>query len=97
MSKDEQEAKLRNALDAAGVEYDGRWGVEKLQDALDASQEAAPTASPPPASAGVLCRVLRDFWPTDDPLDRVRKGAVVEVTVEQALDGVEAGALQRVR
>lgn len=105
MTRDEHEDALRAQLDAAGVEYDGRWGVERLQDALDAAKapDAAPAAAAAPvpapaASAGmILCRVLRDFWPTDSQEDRVRKGEMVEVTIDQALDGVESGALQRVR
>jgi hypothetical protein len=46
-------------------------------------------------------RILRDFWVKnpDDPDKpiRHRKGNVIEVGVEQALDGVEAGALARVK
>jgi hypothetical protein len=92
MTRDEQEDALRAELDAMGVEYDGRWGVEKLQETLDA-------AKPPeaPAPQMVTCMVLRDFWPTENQADRVRKGQIVDVTVEQALDGVESGALKRVR
>ena len=37
----------------------------------------------------------RDFWDADGV--RHRKGTVIEVSVEEALDGVESGALSRVR
>lgn len=40
-------------------------------------------------------RINRDFW--DSEGTRHRKGTVVEVPVEAALDGVESGALSRVK
>ena len=40
-------------------------------------------------------RINRDFWDADGT--RHRKGTVVEVPVEAALDGVETGALSRVK
>jgi hypothetical protein len=39
--------------------------------------------------------VNRDFW--DENGERVRKGTIVEVAVEVALDGVENGSLSRVK
>lgn len=39
--------------------------------------------------------VKRDYW--DAGGNRIRSGSVVEVSVEQALDGVESGALSRVK
>ena len=39
--------------------------------------------------------ILRDFWDADGK--RHHKGKVVEVPVEAALDGVESGALSRVK
>ena len=40
-------------------------------------------------------RINRDFWSDDGK--RYHKGTVVEVPVEAALDGVETGALSRVK
>lgn len=40
-------------------------------------------------------RILRDFWDADGV--RHHKGTVVEVPVDAALDGVESGALSRVK
>lgn len=40
-------------------------------------------------------RINRDFWSEDGK--RHRKGTVVEVPVDAALDGVESGALSRVK
>lgn len=44
----------------------------------------------------VKARVLRDFWPTDEQEKRVRSGAVVEVTKDALIDGMEKGILERV-
>lgn len=49
----------------------------------------------------VAVRVLRDHW-VENPADaenptRIRKGTIVDVPVEAAMDGMEAGALARVK
>ena len=43
----------------------------------------------------IKVRIMRDFWDKDG--ERHRAGAVVEIPVEAALDGVESGALSRVK
>jgi len=83
MTKDEIKAKL----DDAGIEYDARLGIDKLAALLKANTQ----------TQGVLCMVKRDYWPTDDDNDRVRKGTIVEVTADEAMDGMENGLLQRVK
>ncbi len=46
----------------------------------------------------VACMVLRDFWRDEDEKGgRVFAGTVVEVTPEEAMDGIEAGTLARVK
>ncbi len=45
----------------------------------------------------VKARVLRDFWPTDNDLDRVKAGAVVEVSKDALIEGMEKGVLERVK
>jgi hypothetical protein len=45
----------------------------------------------------VQARVLRDFWPTENELDRVKAGAVVDVSMETLIDGMEKGILERVK
>ena len=48
----------------------------------------------------VRCVVLRDYWaePEEDGAEvRVRAGTMVEVTADEALDGIEAGTLSRVK
>lgn len=43
----------------------------------------------------VECVVLRDFWDAEGV--RHREGTVIAASVEEALDGVEAGILSRVK
>jgi len=43
----------------------------------------------------VKCRILRDVW--DDDGKRHKKGAIVELPVDAAMDGMEAGAVARVK
>lgn len=83
MTKDEIKAKL----DDAGIEYDARLGIDKLAALLKANTQ----------TAGVMCIVQRDYWPTDNEMDRVRKGTIVEVTADEAMDGMESGLLARVK
>ena len=47
------------------------------------------------AEKTVKCVVLRDYWPTED--NRVKAGSIVDVSPEDAMDGVEAGRLSRVK
>src|SRR5690606_20602595 len=43
----------------------------------------------------VPVRINRDFWDTEGV--RQRKGNVIEVTIEEAFNGLESGALSRVK
>lgn len=79
----EQEIKAK--LDELGIEYDGRWGVDRLSALLPKTPDM------------VMCQVQRDYWPTDDEMSRVRKGEIVEVSTLEALDGIESGALKRIK
>lgn len=45
----------------------------------------------------VKARVLRDFWPTDNEMDRVRAGTEIEVNMETLVDGLERGILERIK
>ena len=45
----------------------------------------------------VKAKVLRDFWPTENDVDRVRAGTVIDVTTETLIDGMEKGILERVK
>lgn len=83
MTKDE----IKEKLDNAGIEYDARLSIDKLAALLKSNTQ----------TSGVLCIVQRDYWPTDSDEDRVRAGTVVEVSADEAMDGMESGLLQRVK
>lgn len=52
---------------------------------------------PPKAPQMVQCEVLRDFWPTENQQDRVRKGTIVEMDPMQAIEAIENGSARRVK
>ncbi len=45
--------------------------------------------------ATIKARVLRDYWPTGDDIDRVRAGTIIEVTADALIEGMEKGILVR--
>lgn len=71
------------ALDEAGIEHDKRWSVERLSALL------------PSQGTTIAVVVMRDFW--DEHGERHRAGTVINVSIEDALDGVESGAFSRYR
>ena len=73
---------------------------EKLRDPLDHDGDGKKGGSKVSKKGGaapalIAVHVNRDYW--DENGERTRKGSIVEVSVEAALDGVEVGALSRVR
>lgn len=95
---------LKTQAEELGIKVDGRWSDERIQQEID--DKLAETPADPldhdgdgrkggAAPALVAVTVKRDFW--DASGERHRKGTVVEVTTEAAMDGIEAGALSRVR
>lgn len=73
-----------------GIEHDGRLSYAKLVKMLPEDEQPEP--EPEPAQT-IRCVILRDFW--DAHGDRHRRGEIIEATIEQALDGIEAGSLSR--
>jgi hypothetical protein len=59
----------------------------------------ADTKSPAPAAvSSVKVKVIRDFWREEKPdgtEDRVVAGSIIEVSVDAAFDGIEAGMFER--
>lgn len=59
----------------------------------------ADTKSPAPvAVSSVKVKVIRDFWREEKPdgtEDRVVAGSIIEVSVDAAFDGIEAGMFER--
>lgn len=95
---------LKTQAEELGIKVDGRWSDERIQQEIDAKLAENPADPLDHDGDGhkggaaphlVAVSVRRDFW--DQSGERHRKGTVVEVSVEAALDGVEVGALSRVR
>lgn len=97
---------LKKQAEELGIDVDGRWSDERLQKEIDKAL-AAPALTPPGVQGEAVAltkaaaeklipvRINRDFW--DEKGERHRKGHVVEVSVDAALDGAESGALSRVK
>lgn len=49
----------------------------------------------PPKQDTFPCEVLRDYWNADR--ERIRKGTIVDLPASEAMDGVEAGRVRRVK
>lgn len=73
-----------------GIEHDGRLSYAKLVALLPEDERPEPE---PETGPTIRCVILRDFW--DARGDRHRKGGLIDATLEQALDGIETGALSR--
>lgn len=86
---------LKKQAEELGIKIDGRWSEDRLREEIDkALADPEPTSVRNPERL-IPVKIERDFW--DDAGNRHRKGAIVEVSVEAALDGVETGALSRVK
>lgn len=100
---------LKKQAEELGIKVDGRWNDERIQQEIDAKL-AEPAKNEPfggkgdhdhngkpggAAPATVPVRINRDFW--DENGVRHRKGGIFDATVEAALDGIESGALSRVK
>ena len=70
---------------------------ENLQEATAAAvaEPAAKEVAKTTKKRGIACIVLRDYWGVDG--DRVPAGTEVTLDAEEAMDGVEAGTLSRVK
>jgi hypothetical protein len=100
---------LKYQAETLGIKIDGRWSDERLQQEIDKALEKAPEpfggkgdhdgdgkpGGAVKAGKTIPLRINRDFW--DEAGERHRKGTIVEMTAEEALDGIESGALSRVK
>lgn len=105
----EQNADLLKQAEELGIKVDKRWGDERIQSEIDKAlgNEPDPLDHDKNGKKGgsaapmIAVRINRDIWVTNpDDLEnpiRHRKGSVREVTLEAALDGIESGALSRVK
>lgn len=105
----EQNADLLKQAEELEIAVDKRWGDARIQSEIDKALggERDPLDHDGDGKKGgaapalVAVSVKRDFW-TANPADpdnpiRHESGSVVEVSVEAAMDGIEAGVLSRVR
>ena len=96
---------LKERAEALGIKVDGRWSDERIQKEIEAIEaddkssaeaiEVAPAPATQQRSQTVRCPIARDYWDQDGI--RHVAGTEVEVSVEAAFDGIETGALTRVR
>lgn len=92
---------MKKQAEELGIKIDGRWSEERLQQEIDKALNAPVEVTEQVEKTQermVTVRVMRDFWAGEPGnAQRVRKGSIVDVPVEAALDGVESGALSRVK
>lgn len=81
---------LKKQGEELGIKIDGRWSDERLQQEIDAS-----LATPAKAENTVAVMIKRDIWDAEG--ERHRKGSIIEMTVNEAMDAVEAGSVTRVK
>lgn len=89
---------LKKQAEELGIKIDGRWSEDRLREEVDKALLGGGPESPDDNQTTerlIPVKIERDFWDAEG--NRHRKGAIVEVSVEAALDGVETGALSRVK
>jgi hypothetical protein len=86
---------LKKQAAELGISVDNRWGEERLQQEIDKALGEPKRGDKKPAANLIPMRVNRDVWDADG--NRHRKGSVIELPVDEAMDGIEAGALSRVK
>lgn len=99
----EQNPDLLKQAEELEIKVDKRWGDERIQSEIDKALGKEPDPldhdgdgkKGGAAPALIAVHVLRDVWDGDG--NRHSKGSVVEVPVNDAMDGIEAGVMSRVR
>lgn len=51
----------------------------------------------PPKVEKIACELLRDYWPTDNQLERMKKGSIQEFEPLEAIELIEEGRVRRVK
>lgn len=106
----EQNADLLKQAEELGIKVDKRWGDERIQSEIDAKLNETPAdpldhdanGKKGGAAPALIAMVInRDIWVDnpenkDEPI-RHRRGKVMEFTVDDAMAGLETGALSRVK
>lgn len=95
---DDQVLQLNDELDLRDSILNGDWRSQaKSLMARDPDDNAESNDAPPeaPKAQTIPVRIKRDIW--DEDGKRHRKGTIIELPVEAAMDGVESGAVTRVK
>lgn len=79
---------LKKQAEELGIRIDGRWNDERIQQEIDKTLAG-------PAQPTVAVQIKRDVWDGDG--NRHRKGTIVEMPMEEAMDAIEAGSVSRVK
>lgn len=106
MAKADIDADLLKQAEELNILVTDEATAEAVQAAIDATlaEDAAAEAEKPKAKGkkakedapkSYAYRINRDFW--DEDGKRHRKGLIVEMTADEAQDGLESGALARVK
>lgn len=103
---------LKAQAEELGIKIDGRWSDDRLREEIDKylagpskaepfggkgdhDGDGRPGGSVPSQGRTFAYRINRDYW--DDKAERHRKGGIVEMTAEEAQDGLESGSITRVK
>lgn len=92
---DDQILQLNEDLELRNAIIDGDWRAKAKELSGSSPQPKAEKPKKAEKAQTVSVRINRDFW--DSKGERHRKGTVIDVSVEEALDGAETGALSRVK
>lgn len=85
---------LKKQAEELGIKIDGRWNDERIQQEIDKALGAS--AEPEKAAVQtVAVMIKRDIWDGDG--NRHRKGTIVDMPMDEAMDAVEAGSVSRVK
>ena len=79
---------LKKQAEELGIKIDGRWNDERIQQEIDKALSG-------PAQPTVAVQIKRDRWDAEG--NRQRKGTIVDMPVDEAMDAVEAGSVTRVK
>ncbi|MCZ7856008.1 hypothetical protein O9X81_05225 [Agrobacterium salinitolerans] len=96
----DQNPDLLKQADELGIKTDKRWGDDRLTQEIDKALNGE-VEQEAPAAAMIPMVINRDIWVTnpanpDEPI-RHRSGKVMNFTVDDAMAGLETGALSRVK
>jgi hypothetical protein len=84
---------LKKQAEELGIKIDGRWSDDRIRQEIDSV--LAGDSEKPASVQTVAVTIKRDIWDGDG--NRHRKGTIVDMPVEEAMDAIEAGSVSRVK